>query len=271
MVILLLAMFSISLAKAQEEKEDKKVMKIKIVSDEGGNIKIDTTITLDEGFDVDWSAIIEDEELLKKLEDIDIDLKVDGGANIYMVKTPGTQKQAYFYTVETDDKGEVKLKVSQESGGDALHEVFVQEIEGDSTISIVLKTEGCIKSTGHEEVMIWQSDDGGEKKEYKIVLAKPNLIHVDNLEGDSLVTYKITLGEDGEKNVAVWYSQDDEAISSDVFIEKIQGDSCKVIIMSSGDEEDLKIVKKKEVIIITDDADKKGKDKGKKNKKNKKK
>jgi len=271
MILLLMAMFTFSLANAQEEKQEKKEMKIKIVSDEEGKIKFDTTITLDEDFDGDWSSIIEDEELLEKLEELDIDLDIEGEENIYVVKAPQTQTKSYFYTVETDDDGEVSVDVEVESDGDELHKVFVKEFEGDSTISIVLKTGDCKVEAAHQEVMVWKSDDEGEEKEYKIYFTQPHKINVHKLDGDSLVTYKVMVDDDGEKNVSVWYGQEAEAVGSDVLIKKMHGDSCKVIIRTTGDEEELKVVKKKEVIIITEDVDKKGKAKDKEKKKKKKK
>ena len=114
LILMIMAAFTFTQATAQEEKEEKKVIKIRMVTDDDGNTTIDTTIVLDEDFDGDWKALIEDEELLEQIENIEIDLNLDDDGNIYLIKSPHTTKKAYYYSVESDDDGEVTVKVEHE-------------------------------------------------------------------------------------------------------------------------------------------------------------
>jgi hypothetical protein len=241
LVLLIAASFTFSLANAQEVKKEEKAITIKMVKEEDGNIRLDTTIILDEDFDGDWSTVTDDEELLKKLEEMDIDLDLDGTQKVYMIKAPETSQKAYFYSVETDDEGEVVVEV--ESGSAGSHNVWVSEVDGDSTITIVLKSEDC-KHKGH---------DG----EHKMVVSKTMNVELETEDGDTVITYTIkTGGEDGEENVMIWHSDDNEEISYEILMEKIEGDSSKIIIMTtSSDGEEVKVVKTKEVIIITEDIE----------------
>jgi hypothetical protein len=265
LIILVMAMFSFSLANAQEEKQEKKVIKMKVLAEDDGEVRIDTMILLNEDFDGDWSAIIDDEELLKKLEDLDVDLEIEGEANVYMVKAPHTQKQAYTYTVISDDEGEVRVNVETESQGDGLHEVFIKEIDGDSTITILLKSGDCIKEGKDHEVMIWHSDEDGEEKEYKVITLKSDEFK----DVESEVTYKIRMesGEEGEE-VLIWNIEDDP--ENNIIIKEIEGDSIKVFVTTSDEmSQDEKVIKKEVIIITEEDGGKKDKDKDKKKKKKK--
>ncbi|RLD81330.1 MAG: hypothetical protein DRJ15_04670 [Bacteroidetes bacterium] len=238
-VLLIAASFTFSLANAQEVKEEKTVM-IKMVTEEDGNISLDTTIILDEDFDGDWTSVTDDEELLKKLEELDIDLDLDGTQKVYMIKAPETSKKAYFYSVEIDDEGEVVVEV--EGGSSGSQNVWVSEVDGDSTITIVLKSEDC-KHKNH---------DG----EHKMVVSKTMNVEVETEDGDTVITYTIkTGGEEGEEDVMIWHSDDNEEISYEILMKQIEGDSSKIIIMTTGKAgEEIKVVKHKEVIIITEEV-----------------
>lgn len=255
LVLLIVASFTFSLVNAQEVKEEKTVM-IKMVTEEDGNINLDTTIILNEDFDGDWTTVTDDEELLKKLEELDIDLDLDGTQKVYMIKAPETSQKAYYYSVETNDEGEVVVEVEGDSDG--THNVWVSEVDGDSTITIVLKSEDC-KHKSH---------DG----EHKMIVSKTMNVEVETEDGDTVITYTIkTGGEEGEEDVMIWHSDDNEEVSYEILMEQIDGDSSKIIIMTTGkDGEEVKVVKHKEVIIITEDVEEHDHDKDKKKKKKKK-
>ncbi len=236
-VLLIVASFTFGLADAQEVKEEKAVT-IKMVKEEDGNISLDTTIILDEDFDGDWSTVTDDEELLKKLEEMDIGLDLDGTQKVYMIKAPETSKKAYFYSVETDEDGEVTVEV--ESGSVGAQNVWVSEIDGDSTITIVLKSEDCKHKEG----------------EHKVLMTKSMNVQISEEDGDSVITYTImTDGKEGEsEDVMIWHSDGNEEINHEFMVKEIEGDSAKIIIMTTGgDDEDIHVVKKKEIIIITEE------------------
>ena len=96
-ILLIIASLTFSLVNAQEEKEEEKIVKIKIIEEDDGNISIDTTIILDEDFDGDWGALVDDEELLKKLEEMDIDLDIHEGSKVYMIKSPPTKESLLLF------------------------------------------------------------------------------------------------------------------------------------------------------------------------------
>ena len=271
LIILIAALFSFSQVQAQEKKEEKKVIKMKVLAEDDGDVRIDTMIFLDEDFDGDWEKITDDEEILKKLQELDIDLDIDAESNVYIVKAPHTQKKAYFYTTETDDEGNVNVEVEIEGDEGGFVEVITKEFEGDSTITIMLKTGDCKKESKENEVMIWVSDDGDVHKEYKVVTVKADHMHIDKAEGDSVVTYKIKMesGEDGEE-VMIWHSEETDP-ENNIIIKEVEGDSIKVFVTTTDDMEgDVKVIKK-EVIIVTDEEHEceKEKDKDKKKKKKK--
>jgi len=208
LIMFIMAAFTFTSAFAQEEKEEKKLIKVKVMADEDGNISIDTSFVLDEDFDGDWKALIKDEELLEKLESIEIDLDLDEDGNIYLIKSPHTTQKTYFYSADTDDDGKVTIDVEVESGDEDIHEIIVKEIDGDSTMTIVLKSAGCKKEENEYIVMIWHDMDG------------------------------------------------EEEITHDIIMEQIDGDSCKVVIMTTGDGgTSVSVIKKKEVIIITEEVE----------------
>lgn len=252
LILMIMAAFTFSSATAQEEKEEKKIMKIKMTADDDGNVTIDTTIVLDEDFEGDWKALIDDEELLEQIENIEIDLNLDDDGNIYLIKSPHTTKKAYYYSVESDDDGEVTVKVEHEM--EDIHDIHVKTIEGDTTLTFVIKTD-CKESDGEKQVMIWHTDGDDKHKDHNVTVSKSMDVHVDVVDGDSVITYTIEMkDEDGEhKDVMIWHSDGDEEITHDVILEKIEGDSCKVIIVTAGDDGKTVIMKKKEVIIITDE------------------
>jgi len=265
LILIIMAAFTFSPANAQEVKEEKKIMKIKMTADDDGNVTIDTTIVLDEDFDGDWKALIEDEELQEQMGNIEIELELDDDGNIYMIKSPQTTQKAYYYSVESDDDGEVTVKVEHEM--EDIHDVHVKTIEGDTTLTFVLKTD-CKESDGEKQVMIWHTDGDDKHKDHNVTVSKSMDVHVDVVDGDSVITYTIEMkDDDGEhKDVMIWHSDGDEEITHDVILERIEGDSCKVIIVTAGDDgKAVGVVKKKEVIIITDeDHDKDKKEKKKK-------
>jgi hypothetical protein len=262
LILLIVASFTFSLVNAQEVKEEKKVIKIKMMSDEDGNVTLDTSFVLDEDFDGDWKALVHDEDLLKKLEEMDIDLDIQEGSKIYMVKSPHTTKSGYFYSIDSEDGENVVVEIK--TGGEGTENIWVSEIDGDSTFTIMLKSSDC----KHE------SHDG----EHKVVVSKTMNVEIETMDGDSVMTYTIkTSGGDGNhENIMIWHSDGNEKMTHDILMKKIDGDSCKVIIMTTGDDgEAVKVVKHKEFIIITEEVEDHDhdhdKDKHKDKKKNKKK
>jgi len=265
-VLMVMALFTFATVNAQEEKEEKKVIKIKMMADEDGNVTMDTTIVLDEDFDGNWEDIIDDEDVLKKIKDIHIDLDLDEHKNVYLIDAPHTQKKAYYYSIDEDD-GNIRVEVEQ---GDNLEDIYVTA-EGDTTMTFVVKTAAGDKD-GEEKIMIWHSKDGDCKhkhtdKEHNVIISKSADMHVDVVDGDSVLTYTIKVdGEEGEKEVMVWSSSGDEDENIEVMLKELGGDSCKVMVVTArGDGEDIKIEKKTEMIIITvEDEDVKKKKKKKK-------
>ena len=265
-VLMVMALFTFATVNAQEEKEEKKVIKIKMMADEDGNVTMDTTIVLDEDFDGNWEDIIDDEDVLKKIKDIHIDLDLDDHKNVYLIDAPHTQKKAYYYSIDEDD-GNIRVEVEQ---GDNLEDIYVTA-EGDTTMTFVVKSAAGDKD-GEEKIMIWHSKDGDCKhkhtdKEHNVIISKSADMHVDVVDGDSVLTYTIKVdGEEGEKEVMVWSSSGDEDENIEVMLKELGGDSCKVMVVTArGDGEDIKIEKKTEMIIITvEDEDVKKKKKKKK-------
>lgn len=262
LILMIMAAFTFSQATAQETKEEKKIIKIKIVEEDDGNISIDTTFVLDEDFDGDWGALVDDEELLKKLEEMDIDLDIHEGSKVYMIKSPPTSKSAYYYSVDSDGGENVVVEVK--TGGEGTENIWVSEIDGDSTITIMLQSADC----KHEK------HDG----EHKVVVSKTMNVEVETEDGDTVVTYTIksTEGDSKHEDIMIWTSDGNEKITHDIIMEKMDSDSTTVIIMTTGDDgESIKVVKETKVIILTEeevehdhDHDKdKEKDKKKKNKK----
>lgn len=251
-ILMVMAVFAFTTLNAQEEKEEKKVIKIKMMADEDGNITIDTTILLDEDFDGNWEDYIDDEEVLKKIKEIHVDLDVDGDNDVYLIKAPHTTKKGYFYTVDEDD-GNVRVEVKH---GKDVEDIYVTA-EGDTTMTFVVKTVDG-DHDGGEKIMIWHSEDGDCK-------------HKKGDKEHSVHTYTIKVDDsDGEKEVMVWSSDGSEHENIEVMLEELGGDSCKVMVVTAGgDGEDIKIVKKKEVIIITEEVEEDEKDDKKKKKKKK--
>lgn len=261
--MLVMAMFTFTLANAQEEKEEKKVIKMKVLAEDDGNLRIDTMIVLDEDFDGDWEKITDDEEILEKLKEMDIDIDIDAESEVYIIRAPHTEKKAYYYSSDTDEEGNVFVEI--ESGSEGAQNVWVSQADGDSTITIVMKSADC-KHKSH---------DG----EHKVIVSKTMNVEVETEDGDTVITYTIHSGdEDGEEDVMIWTSDGNEEISYEILMEQIDGDSGKIIIMTTGDDgEEIKVIKKKEFIIITEEEHEhdcdhdhdKDKDKDKKKKKKK--
>jgi len=271
LILTVMALFTFSSVIAQEEKEEKKVIKVKMMTDEDGNVTLDTTIVLDEDFDGDWSSIIDDDEILKKIEDIHIDLDLDEHNNVYLIKAPETTKKGYFYTIDDDD-GEIEVEVKH-MGDD--HDMLFVSDGGDSTKTFVVK---CIEGDkdGETKVMVISGDGDCKHKhgqKHEIIMSESMEMDVDVKvkDGDTLKTYTITMdGKDESKsNVMIWKSDGDTHETHDLLLKEMKGDSAKYIIVTSGiDGEDVNVVKKKEVIIITEEIEEDG-DKKKKKKKDK--
>jgi hypothetical protein len=196
LMMLILAMFTISVVHAQEEvelKEDKTI-KIKMVKSEDGDMSIDTTIIIKGDFDGDWKALIDDEDLAKELEEIEIEIESDGEHETIMIMSPDKSKHKYMYvTAEEGEDGEVRVEVKE--GNEGIHDVWVSKTEeGDSTITYMIKTEGKGKE-GEKKVMVWHSDDG---ETHDILLeemdgegAKVMVVTVDDdVEGEGVVVKK---------------------------------------------------------------------------------
>ncbi len=255
LILLVLAVFTFSLANAQEEKEEK-VIKVKVMKEENGKLALDTSFTISEDFDGDWSALIDDEELLDGMENITIDLDLDAEGNVYLIKAPHTTKKGYFYSIDGDEEGDVFVEI--EAGSEGEQNVWVTKEGGDSTMTIVLKSSDCI----HKE----------HSGEHKMIISKSADVHVEEIDGDSVITYTIKIDDgDGEhKDVMVWTSDGDAEMTHEIMMEHIEGDSCKMIIVTTGEGgEDVKIIKKKEVFILTEEVehdDDHNKDKKKKKK-----
>lgn len=191
---MILAAFTFSSATAQEVKEEKKIIKIKMITDDDGNVTIDTTIVLDEDFDGDWKTLIEDE-----------------------------------------------------------HDIHVKTIEGDTTLTFVIKTADCKKEGAEKHVMIWSSD-GKDMGEHDIILKK--------LDGDSNVMIVTTVsaeeevhGDAGMSFVTVTVDDDGNVVKkhirteggefymdgNDIEVKDIDGAiviiSTTIIVMDAGDSE----------------------------------
>ena len=187
LILLVMAVFTFSSATAQEKKEEKKVIKIKMMTDENGETTIDTTIVFDENFEGDWKALIEDEEILEKLEEIEINVDVDEDGKIYIM-----------------------------SSGKPGHK------EGDSTMTFIIKIDD--EGDGEEkDVMVWYSDGDGKhkhhKKGHKMVVTKTMDVHLEEIEGDTVITYTIEMEGEGDgksKNVMVWSSGDKKSETHEI-------------------------------------------------------
>ncbi len=147
-LLTLLALLLVTYTYAQEEKETKKVIKLKVETDDDGNVSIDTTIILDGEFDGDWKTLIDDEEVLEKLKNIEIE-------------------------IEEGENGESKVMVwtSDDGEHEFMHDVMLEELEGDSVKVIVLTTDGGEENieviTKKEVIVIRDGKDDGKKGKKK--------------------------------------------------------------------------------------------------------
>lgn len=167
-VILSFAQLSVN---AQEKKEEKKVIKVVVQADDDGEVRIDTTIILNGDFDGNWKELITDEDLRKKVEEIDIKVMSDDDGKI-MVMTQGKAKQKYMYITTTEEDGEMQVEVEEITGGDG-GEFEIEEIMGDSTKTFIIK-----HTSGDDDgkVMIWHSDGDDNKGAVKkdVIVRKLN-------------------------------------------------------------------------------------------------
>lgn len=162
LILLIMAAFSLSSASAQEDKEEKKIFKIIIVSDEDGETNIDTTIVFDEDFEGDWKALIEDEEI-----EIDINVEVDEDGKIYIMSS-GNTGQKYMYITEADESGEIQLEIEKMMEG--MHDINIEKMEDGSTMTFIIKTDGEVDGES-KNVMVWSSD-GKKGKTHEIIELK---------------------------------------------------------------------------------------------------
>jgi hypothetical protein len=179
-----MAIFTLTTYAQEEKKVEKKAIKVKVMADDDGNVTIDTSFVIDEDFDGDLKALIKDEDFLKKLESlkIDVDVEIDDEGNVFVVKTDGNKKDTYYYTYDTDDEGKVKIEIDE--SGDGEH-IFIKKMDGDSTIRVIIKSKSGVKEE-NGKVMIWHMD-GDEKKMEEVILE----------------------GEDGEKKIIIMTTEED--------------------------------------------------------------
>jgi len=175
-----------------------------------------------------------------------------------MIAAPHTSKKGYFYSIDSDDDGEVFVEIREETEG--THNVWVSKVDGDTTMTFVVKTD-CKKEGEESKVMVWHSKGEckhkGHDGEHRMIISKSVDVEVETEDGDSVITYTIKVdGEDGKsENVMIWTSEGDEKMMHDIMLKEIDGDSCKMIIVTTGDDGEMKIIKKKEMIIITEKDD----------------
>jgi len=206
LILLLLAAFTFSVAFSQEKKEEAKVIKLKLVTNEDGSTTIDTTIIIGEDFDGDWKELIGDEAILEKLEDIEIEIEANDDGS-FMIMNTGGSGHKYVYVMEMDEEqGEMKVDVEKIS--EAMLDVHVATLEGDSVKTFVVKT---VKGGDEEDsrVLIWHSGGDEVKLEHKIVLDEKDgkdakIIVYTTRDGDERVevisTNKVIVIKDDDKN-----------------------------------------------------------------------
>ncbi len=219
MMLILLA-FTFSAAMAQEVKEEKKVVKIKVTSDENAEVSVDTTIIFDEDFDGDLEELIEDEELMEQLEDldIDIDLEIEDGGKVYILKSPSTQKRGYTYiTSHKGDKSYVMVE-------DAEEDMIVDIIDGDTTITVIVKPNGDMKEC-KKEVIVWHAGADGKNIAHNKMLMSQNMsVDMELIDGDTVLTYTLEMEGDGDehgKNVIFWTSDEQAEGEHEIIIKKM--------------------------------------------------
>jgi hypothetical protein len=201
MLLAFMAIFTLTTYAQEEKKVEKKAIKVKVIADDDGNVTIDTSFVVDEDFDGDLKALIDDEEILKKLEDlkINVDVEVDDEGNVFVVKTDGDKKDKYYYTIVTDDEGNTKIEVDESN---LTNEVFVKKMDGDSTITIMIKSKDGVKKE-NGKVMIWHSDGDEEKLEEVFIKGsdgddKKIIILTEEIDGENVKVVK-------EKGVTLIY------------------------------------------------------------------
>lgn len=220
LVLMLLAAFTFSTLQAQEAREEKKIVKIKVTEDDNGEVTVDTTIIFDEDFEGDWEQLIDDDEILKNLEELDIDLEIDEDGKVYILKSPSSQKKGYFYTTSTDGDGSethVEVKHLEE-------DILVNIVDGDTTITVIVKPEGDMKEC-QKKVMVWHADADCKHKDHSKMLKSQKIdVNMEVTDGDTLMTYTIEIEGDGDEdggNVLFWTSDKEGDGEHEIIIKKI--------------------------------------------------
>lgn len=178
LIMLMIAAFSFSSTYAQEVKKEMKVVKIKVSADDDGKVSVDTSFVLDEEFDGDWKALVADEEMLEKLEEMDIQIDIAGDESKIMVwHGEGDHKHKahneMFYSDEMD------------------MDVEIEVVDGDTIMKYTITMDG----EEHEnsgDVMFWSTDEEGGS--HGKVMTKTIIIETDD-DGNII---KEEISSDGE-------------------------------------------------------------------------
>ena len=228
LAVFLLAMTSYS-GYAQDKKVEKKMIKIKLQTDEDGTVSLDTTIFIEGDFDEDWKNMIIDEDLKKKLEDIDIMLDTDGDGKVMVMRSASKGHNYVYVTTSEDEEGELNMKVKQ-----IKKDIMIEEVGGDSTKTYIIKQ---VSTEGGDDAMIWNTDGDDDvivfDKGHKVAITKTLDMDIEVIDGDSVLTYTIKVddGDTGANKVMVWTTDDKNASDKEVFVHKMKDG--KAIIFES--------------------------------------
>ncbi|MEN8225999.1 MAG: hypothetical protein ABFS05_11645 [Bacteroidota bacterium] len=187
MIVMIVAVFTFVSVHAQSAKDEKKVIKVMVMADVDGDISIDTTIMLDDDFDGDWKALVDDEELLKELEDININLEMDEAGGVHIMSSEISGRK-YIYV--TDSAADCKHKHHAKGKNITISkkmDVNVEVKDGDTIMTYTIETEGG--DDAQTNVMVLTSDNEEEMK-HDILLKK--------IHGDSCKIIIVTTGDDDE-------------------------------------------------------------------------
>lgn len=190
LIFAVLAAFTITMASAQENEKEEKKIKLKILKDDG-KYMLDTVISLGSDFDGDWSRLIKDEDILKDLEDLQLNIKGSKKGEV-IIKSPGKSSQSYMY-VTTEDEGDARIILEMKESDDGLEDVFMQNIKGDSAIKLVVVKSAKTEGDEYKSV-IWRTEGDVMKITHDILL--------DEMDADSARVIIVSKGE-GKDNIKI--------------------------------------------------------------------
>lgn len=239
LIMLMLAVFTFSTTHAQEAKEEVKVVKIKVMTDDEGNVTVDTSFVMDE-------------EMLEKLEEMDIQIDVDGDENVFIMKSPHTSKKGYYYATSTDgNDSETHVEVRHIE-----EDIIIDVLDGDTTITVIMNANNHAKEC-NKKVMVWHGDDDHKAHSEMVFSDEMDMdVEMEIIDGDTIIKYTITMdGEEHEHSgdMMFWTSDEGDMEEHDFIIKSAEGN---VMMVEMFDDEASTIITQTIIISNIDDGEK---------------